>query len=161
MPNQRSGRSRGAFSMTKFRLKTVFGVSLAAGLLLTALPCLALEGRETVTEVRTLKMLPDGKILMVESRRNPANGTVQSSVLDRLNPDGTPDPEFVRPVFSGDILEIKLLPDGRMLVSGSFSTVGGVFREKIARLNIDGSLDSTFSPSRGRTTTASAGIARS
>jgi uncharacterized delta-60 repeat protein len=37
-------------------------------------------------------------------------------------------------------------PDGKILMGGNFSTVLGVTRNHIARLNADGTLDTTFSP---------------
>jgi uncharacterized delta-60 repeat protein len=63
----------------------------------------------------------------------------------RLNPDGTPDPNF-RPYF-GDktaIYHATLLPDGKMLVSGHSKSDFDLFKREIARLNPDGSQDDTF-----------------
>ena len=37
-------------------------------------------------------------------------------------------------------------PDGKILIGGSFSTVLGVTRNNIARLNTDGTLDTAFNP---------------
>ncbi len=39
--------------------------------------------------------------------------------------------------------------DGKVVIGGEFSSVGGVNRNGIARLNEDGSLDSSFNPGRG------------
>ncbi len=36
--------------------------------------------------------------------------------------------------------------DGKIVVGGQFTTMGGVTRNRIARLNPDGSLDTTFNP---------------
>ena len=37
-------------------------------------------------------------------------------------------------------------PDGKILIGGSFTTVLGVTRNNIARLNTDGTLDTAFNP---------------
>jgi uncharacterized delta-60 repeat protein len=41
---------------------------------------------------------------------------------------------------------VCLLPNGKMIVGGIFLNMGGVPRSHIARLNADGTLDSTFNP---------------
>ena len=40
-------------------------------------------------------------------------------------------------------------PDGKILIGGYFTSVGGVSRNKIARLNADGTLDISFDPGDG------------
>jgi uncharacterized delta-60 repeat protein len=45
---------------------------------------------------------------------------------------------------SGNITGIVVLPDGKILICGSFDTVGGLTRTKIARLYPDGALDTSF-----------------
>ena len=39
--------------------------------------------------------------------------------------------------------------DGKIIIGGDFTTVNGVARKGIARLNADGSLDSGFNPGAG------------
>ena len=41
---------------------------------------------------------------------------------------------------------IVVQPDGKILIGGDFTTVGGVARNRIARLNPDGTLDTAFNP---------------
>ena len=43
-----------------------------------------------------------------------------------------------------EILSVAVQSDGRVLIGGNFSTVSGVYRSCIARLNKDGTLDTTF-----------------
>jgi uncharacterized delta-60 repeat protein len=43
-----------------------------------------------------------------------------------------------------DLYEMAVQSDGRILIGGSFTTVGGVTRKRVARLNSDGSLDTSF-----------------
>jgi uncharacterized delta-60 repeat protein len=66
----------------------------------------------------------------------------------RLDKSGNVDHSFSADVH-GSIYSIALQPDGKILIGGSFSTVGGVERNNIARLNTDGSLDLTFNPGGG------------
>jgi sugar lactone lactonase YvrE len=62
------------------------------------------------------------------------------SALDGFNPDA-----------NGPIYVVVVQPDGKILIGGLFTTVLGVARNRIARLNPDGTLDSTFNPSANST----------
>ena len=44
---------------------------------------------------------------------------------------------------------VALQPDGKVLIGGGFTTVNGTNRSGIARLNANGSLDSSFNPGTG------------
>ena len=44
------------------------------------------------------------------------------------------------------VLAVALQPDGKVLIGGDFTTVDGVARAYIARMNADGSLDTAFDP---------------
>ena len=44
---------------------------------------------------------------------------------------------------------IGVQPDGRVVAVGHFTTVNGVNRNRIVRLNSDGSIDDTFNPGGG------------
>src|SRR6266705_715243 len=45
---------------------------------------------------------------------------------------------------TGGLYCIAVQPDGKIVIGGSFATVNGQARNRIARLNIDGSLDTGF-----------------
>ena len=68
--------------------------------------------------------------------------------LARLNADGTLDPGFnpdvggVRSPFVFSTVQA----DGKIVIGGNFTTVGGVGRTNLARLNADGTLDPGFNP---------------
>lgn len=93
--------------------------------------------------VRGIAVQPDGKII-IGGYFNRVDGTVANRVA-RLNADGTLDSSFnVGTGPNNGIEDVKLQPDGKILISGTFSQVNGVARMSVARLNADGSVDTTF-----------------
>lgn len=48
------------------------------------------------------------------------------------------------PNVDGTVHAIARLDDGKLLIGGGFTSVGGVFQTRLARLNPDGSRDSSF-----------------
>lgn len=64
----------------------------------------------------------------------------------RLNPDGSVDTTFGNGLdgANNQVAALAVQPDGKVLIAGKFSTVNGVERNRIARLNADGSLDTSF-----------------
>ena len=77
-------------------------------------------------------------------------GIVSGNRIARFLRDGTPDHAF-QAGRGPDLPVGKLLiqPDGRILVGGRFSFLAGQPRRRIARLNVDGSLDRNFKPTLG------------
>ena len=61
--------------------------------------------------------------------------------------------EYV-PDTNGFVSALALQHDGKVLLGGSFTTVNGQLRNRIARLNADGSLDATFNPDANNTVLA-------
>lgn len=49
-------------------------------------------------------------------------------------------------IDGGDVFAVAVQADGRSVIGGSFTSIGGVTRNRIARLNPDGSLDTDFNP---------------
>jgi V8-like Glu-specific endopeptidase len=47
---------------------------------------------------------------------------------------------------AGAVLSVATQPDGKIIVGGSFSSVNGVIRNNLARINTDGSPDLTWNP---------------
>jgi uncharacterized delta-60 repeat protein len=79
-----------------------------------------------------------------------STGIVNTSYLVRLNSDGTTDKSFT-PNPNGQVNCLALQSNGDILVGGLFSQVEvvngtGTARSNIARLNPDGTLDTTFNP---------------
>src|SRR5438445_8227992 len=50
------------------------------------------------------------------------------------------------PNANGRVRVVVVQPDGKILIGGDFTTVLGVARSRIARLNPDGTLDTAFDP---------------
>jgi uncharacterized delta-60 repeat protein len=93
--------------------------------------------------VLTIALQTDGKIL-VGGNFTSYNGVVRNRII-RLNTDGSIDTSFViGNGFNGTVNTIALQPDGKILVGGSFGTYGGVSRNRIIRLNTNGSTDTGF-----------------
>ena len=75
----------------------------------------------------------------------------EQNYIARINPDGTLDIVF-DPGASGGIQspaainELALQSDGKIVVAGNFSKLGGELHDNIARLNPDGTLDTSFNP---------------
>ena len=96
---------------------------------------------------RYMALQPDGKLL-VSHQGGTANGGLEG--LQRLNSDGSLDTSFSAPAFaSGAVIFSNIVVDaaGRILIAGTFGAIGGQSRPGVARLNANGSLDTTFVPS--------------
>jgi uncharacterized delta-60 repeat protein len=98
--------------------------------------------------VWTCTLQPDGKIL-VSGDFITYNGTGRNYIA-RLNMDGGLDTAFdLGTGANNTIWDNVLQPDGKILVAGSFWMFDGSSRNRLARLNADGSLDSGFDPGTG------------
>lgn len=67
--------------------------------------------------------------------------------LARLQPSGAPDLSFdfgTGIPGSGSVRAIRQLSDGKILLGGNFSSINGTNRESVARLNSDGTVDSSY-----------------
>jgi len=100
-----------------------------------------------ITAVWTVTTQADGKVLVGCSFAllNPAT---QGRVC-RLNADGTRDTAFFNNTGSGtdgQVVAIAVQSDGKILFGGNFLNANGASRQRLARLNSDGTLDITFQP---------------
>ena len=97
-----------------------------------------------VTNVNTIALQADGKILLFGGNIA-VNGFSRTGVA-RLNSDGTLDVAF-NPVIGNSPPTVNsgiVHPDGKITIAGSFSSINGTSRLHIARLNADGSLDTSL-----------------
>ena len=94
--------------------------------------------------IRSIAVQDDGKIIVGGSFTFISGQSLFR--VARFNPDGSIDAGFQNPaVGSGSSVDaIAVQPDGKILIGGSFTNVGGQSHGGIARLNSDGSLDATF-----------------
>ncbi|UOQ64625.1 delta-60 repeat domain-containing protein [Hymenobacter volaticus] len=93
--------------------------------------------------VRAVIVQPDGKVL-AGGYFATYNGVPRNRLV-RLNTDGSLDPSFQTGTgFVDGVISLALQPDGKVLVGGFFTSYNGTRRNRIARLNADGSLDPTF-----------------
>ena len=98
--------------------------------------------------VYALAVQPDGKILIGGAFTN--IGAADIKYLARVNNDGSPDPSFTGGTNLNDELRaLALQPDGKILIGGRFTSVGGQGRVRVARLLADGALDESFHPGAG------------
>jgi uncharacterized delta-60 repeat protein len=101
--------------------------------------------------VSRIAVQPDSKIIAAGDFQL-ANGTPRSRIA-RLNADGSLDTTFNTGAgANASIIALALQPDGKIVIGGFFTAYNNVPRNRIARLNVDGSLDETFNPARGFTT---------
>jgi len=91
--------------------------------------------------------LTDENKLIVAGDFNYFNGVEKNKIL-RLNEDGSIDDTFDVGIGPNDrIVNFKIQNDGKIIIIGNFTSFNGISISKIARINEDGSLDSTFYPS--------------
>lgn len=62
----------------------------------------------------------------------------------RALPDGTVDSAFTQTTIAGSTRAIRTQPDGKVVLFGAFIGVGGSGMQYLARLNADGTRDTTF-----------------
>jgi uncharacterized delta-60 repeat protein len=97
--------------------------------------------------VDSLVVQPDGKILVGGAFEN-INGQ-RRPFIARLNADGTVDEGFApnggpSSSWTVFILSLALQPEGKILMGGLFERVDGLISPNFARLNADGTIDTTF-----------------
>ena len=98
--------------------------------------------------ITALAIQPDGKII-IAGRFTTFSNTSRNRIA-RLNPDGSLDTSFNPGTGANDAIEAMLRqPDGQILIAGSFTSFNGITRNRIARLNPNGQLDTTFNPGSG------------
>ena len=79
------------------------------------------------------------------------NGYPENNIA-RINPDGTTDSSGFFYGLSGPnaaIYSVVNQTDDRLLVGGKFTAINGVVRNRLARLMLDGTLDTGFNPGSG------------
>ena len=83
---------------------------------------------------------PDGKILIG-----------QSNTVRRMTTNGALDPTFTPPSLNGTVISVAVLPDGKILICGSWTVANNEARGRVLRLNADGTIDPSFNAAPGLT----------
>ncbi len=112
-------------------------------------------GFGTNTVVEAIAIQPDGKIL-IGGPFSLYDSTAINGIA-RLNTDGSLDTTFdpgagVMGYVQGQqyhVYAIAIQTDGKILLGGAFHNFDNTPRDRIVRLNADGSLDNTFDPGDG------------
>jgi len=95
-------------------------------------------------------MQSDGQII-VGGPFTTISGTSRN-YLARLNSDGSVDTNFNAGITGSGAISvfcIAITPQDQIIIGGNFSSVNGYSRSGVARLNSDGSVDTTFNPGLG------------
>jgi uncharacterized delta-60 repeat protein len=105
------------------------------------------------TAPNTIAIQSDGKIILAGTFTS-FNGVSVNRIV-RLNSNGTIDTDFSSAISANGGLQapssltihaVKVQLDGKILLGGNFTSLGGVFLNRVLRLNSDGSRDSSFVP---------------
>lgn len=102
------------------------------------------------SSVNAIALQPDLKCIIGGEFTSVGNATTRR--LARLNDNGSLDTAFTANMGNGPDLGVDALAvqaDGKILVGGRFQNFNGVARNRLARVNADGSLDTGFSPGTG------------
>jgi len=100
------------------------------------------------SSVRCVRMQSNGKIIIAGSFTT-YNG-VSCNNICRLNSDGSFDYTFnIGNAFNGLVSSLAIQSDDKMILGGAFTAFNGIARNKIIRLNADGTIDPSFDPGSG------------
>jgi uncharacterized delta-60 repeat protein len=110
-----------------------------------AVGALTLNGQ--VATIHAVEIIGDS--VLVAGDFDTINGVPQTGLV-LLNSVGAVDQTFS---FAGGpnaaVKEMLLLENGQIIIAGEFTAYNGVVRNRLARLNPDGSLDTSFNPQAG------------
>ena len=94
--------------------------------------------------VSSIKVQPDQKILLAGSFEYRVNNVLRNGIA-RLTPEGLLDSSFnPGSGVNGSVYDVAIQPDGKIIIGGEFSSFNFIQRIKIARINSNGSLDTSF-----------------
>lgn len=111
-----------------------------------------------VSNAYQVTLLANGQLLVNSAAGEPitAGGITRNGVV-RLNADGTADGSFtmgtgIAGLDATYIDNVVPLPSGKFIITGAFDHLNGTAANNIARLNSDGSFDTTFNAGTGTDT---------
>ncbi len=98
-----------------------------------------------ITYVEKIIIQPDDKIIII-------GDLGQYKSIARLNIDGSLDSTFntgLNTDSNASIHSAVIQSDGKIIIAGTFNSFNGIARNKLARINSDGSLDDSFATVNG------------
>lgn len=99
-------------------------------------------------QVVDMEIQSNGKFVIVGKFTTYNNSSYNR--ICRLNTDGKPDTTFNIGTGANNIINsVVIQNDGKILIAGSFTTFNGINKNRVARLNTDGSLDLAFNVGAG------------
>jgi len=105
------------------------------------------------SQVQALAIQPDGEILV--GGAFDMLGGISRLKIGRLHVDGTLDTSFnPGSDYNNSLPTLAVQPDGKIVVGGYFTSLGGSPCNFIGRLHVDGSLDTDFNPGTDNTVAA-------
>ncbi|MCX6854042.1 MAG: choice-of-anchor D domain-containing protein [Verrucomicrobia bacterium] len=123
-----------------------WGQTVAYGNTTGALPVTSSVGTFPISE--GLSSLIPGATYHYRAKAMNARGTSFGANMTFITPVDLPgdvEPGFI-PNPNGQVTAVAVQPDGKILIAGAFTQVGGIARSYLARLMSDGTLDATFAP---------------
>lgn len=136
----------GSFTLASGSTRTALARLNANGTLDSAFSSLFSQDANGVRAIYAISVTTSDKIV-IGGGFGGINGQSYAGVA-RLNTDGSVDTSFVSSIVTGgEVLSLAIQSDGKIVLAGSFLTVASATRNRVARLNADGSLDTTFNPS--------------
>lgn len=93
--------------------------------------------------MRSINIQNDGKIIVIGNANSYNN--IPRNYMARLNSDGSVDKSH-NPVTGANsgIYQTEIQPDGKIIIVGTFTTYNEAFKNRITRINSDGSNDTSF-----------------
>jgi uncharacterized delta-60 repeat protein len=105
--------------------------------------------------VRSIQVQEDRRIVVAGDFTSIAG--VSRNYIARLTPSGNIDFTFEPGAGANNpIYAMIIQPDGKILIGGNFSAFGPTERNGVARLNVNGTLDTSFNPGTGAAAAGSA-----
>jgi uncharacterized delta-60 repeat protein len=107
-------------------------------------------GNGFANSVQCMVTQSDGKII-IGGNFSTYSGSINAGNLVRLNTDGTRDTTLNVGTagFNGQVNDIRIQSDGKIVAVGNFTTYSGSTRNRIVRLNTNGTYDTTFNIGTG------------
>lgn len=95
----------------------------------------------------------DGKVVVAGSFT--AYAGITANRLARINPTGLIDSSYTANSLGANnvVLAVIITPSGKAIIGGSFTTYNNVAKQRVAQLNVDGSIDTSFNASFNSTVT--------